>query len=417
MTEPVSDFVRVLVERDYLYQATDLEALDAIAAGPEPLVGYIGFDCTAPSLHAGSMVQIMLLRRLQQAGGKPIVLLGGGTTKVGDPSGKDAARPVLTPADIETNKVGIRRVFDRFLTFGDGPTDAVMIDNADWLDTLNYIGFLRDYGRHFTINKMVQMESVKRRLDREQPLTFLEFNYMLLQAYDYLELYRRVGCRLQMGGSDQWGNIVNGADLVRRVDEGEVFGVTTPLLTTASGAKMGKTADGAVWLDGGMLAPYDFWQYWRDAEDADVGKFFRLFTDVPLSQIAEIDALQGAEINDAKTRLANEITSLAHGEKAAREAEAAAKAAFSGEAAEGLPSVDQPRARFAEGIPAPELFELAGLAASRGEARRHMQAGAAKVNGTPVTDPKAMVGESDLDSDGVVRLSVGKKKHALARAV
>jgi tyrosyl-tRNA synthetase len=408
--------VKTLVERGYLYQATDLEGLDAAAAGPEPLVGYIGFDCTAPSLHAGSMVQIMLLRRLQQAGGKPIVLIGGGTTKVGDPSGKDASRPVLTSADIETNKIGIRRVFEKFLSFGRGPTDAVMLDNAEWLDTLNYIAFLRDYGTHFTINKMVQMESVKRRLEREQPLTFLEFNYMLLQAYDFLELYRRTGCRLQMGGSDQWGNIVNGADLIRRVEGVEVFGVTTPLLTTASGAKMGKTAEGAVWLDGGLLAPYDFWQYWRNAEDADVGKFLKLFTDLPLTEIAELERLEGSAVNEAKVRLANEITAMVHGADAARKAEATARATFAGGAGGELPTVTRARADFAAGVPLVDLVLEAGLVASKGEARRHAAAGALRLNDAVVEDPQRRVGLGDL-ADGQAKLSVGKKKHALAKAV
>ena len=417
MGDHKSALVTLLVERGYLYQATDLDGIDAAASGPEPLVGYIGFDCTAPSLHAGSMVQIMLLRRLQQAGGKPIVLIGGGTTKVGDPSGKDSSRPVLTAADIEENKIGIRRAFEKFLTFGDGPTDAVMLDNADWLDTLNYIGFLRDYGRHFTINKMIQLESVKRRLEREQPLTFLEFNYMLLQAYDFLELNRRTGCRLQMGGSDQWGNIVNGADLIRRLEGVEAFGVTTPLLTTASGGKMGKTAEGAVWLDGGMLSPYEFWQYWRNAEDADVGKFLRLFTDVPLGEVAQLEALEGAEINDAKVRLANEVTTLLHGAEAARAAEATARTTFAGGAGADLPTLDTPRARFADGIAAADLFVDAGLVASKGEAKRHAAAGALKINDAAIDDAQRPVVLDDLDADGRVKLSVGKKKHALARAV
>jgi tyrosyl-tRNA synthetase len=417
MSAHKSALVNVLVERGYLYQATDLAGVDAAASAKEPLVGYIGFDCTAPSLHAGSLVQIMLLRRLQQAGGKPIVLIGGGTTKVGDPSGKDASRPVLTAADIEVNKIGIRRVFEKFLTFGNAPTDAIMLDNAEWLDTLNYISFLRDYGTQFTINKMIQLESVKRRLEREQPLTFLEFNYMLLQAYDFLELYRRTGCRLQMGGSDQWGNIVNGADLIRRVEGVEAFGVTTPLLTTASGAKMGKTAEGAVWLDGGMLAPYAFWQYWRNVEDADVGKFLKLFTDLPLDEIAELDALQGSEINAAKIRLASEITTLVHGPEAARAAEATAAATFAGGAGAGLPTVTVERSRFEAGVPAADLFVEAGLAASKGEARRHATAGALKINDVVVEDAARLVGLADLDRDGQVKLSIGKKKHALARVI
>jgi tyrosyl-tRNA synthetase len=411
-----SALVKTLVERGYLYQATDLDALDVAARSGTPLAGYIGFDCTAPSLHAGSMVQIMLLRRLQQSGGKPVVLIGGGTTKIGDPSDKDKSRPILDAATIEANKIGIRRVFERFLTFGKGPTDAVMLDNAEWLDTLNYIGFLRDYGHHFTINKMIQLESVKRRLEREQPLTFLEFNYMLLQAYDFLELYRRVGCRLQLGGSDQWGNIVNGADLIRRVEGVEAFGVTTPLLTTASGGKMGKTADGAVWLDGGMLAPYDFWQYWRNVEDADVGRFLKLFTDLPMTEIAELEALEGAAVNDAKIRLANEITTMVHGADAAQKAEATAKATFSGGAGTELPTVTRPRADFEKGVPLADLLLEAGLVTSKGEARRHATAGALKVNDAVVEDAQRLVAASDLGKDGLAKLSVGKKKHALARA-
>ncbi len=410
-----SRLMQVLVSRGYLYQATDFEALDDAAVSGAPLVGYIGFDCTAPSLHAGSMVQIMLLRRLQQAGGKPIVLLGGGTTKVGDPSGKDESRRLLDSAAIEANKVGIRRVFDRFLTFGDGPTDAIMVDNADWLDTLNYIHFLRDYGRHFTINKMIQLESVKRRLEREQPLTFLEFNYMLLQAYDFLELHRRYGCNLQMGGSDQWGNIVNGADLVRRIEEGVAWGVTTPLLTTASGAKMGKTADGAVWLDGGMLSPYDFWQYWRNAEDADVGKFLRLFTDVALEEIDALTVDVGAEINDAKVRLANEITTLVHGASAAAAAEATARATFSGGVGADLPSVTRPASAFDAGVPIADLVVEAGLAASKGEFRRKLAEGAVRLNDAKIEDASGLVTTGDLINDGAAKLSVGKKKHALAR--
>lgn len=414
-----STFLRTLVERGYYYQATDLEGLDKAALNEDgPLIGYIGFDCTAPSLHAGSMVQIMMLRRLQQAGGKPIVLLGGGTTKVGDPSGKDESRQMLTAEKIEENKIGIRRVFERFLTFGDGPSDAMMVDNADWLDTLNYIAFLRDYGPHFTINKMLSLESVKRRLEREQPLTFLEFNYMLLQAYDYLELNRRYGCRLQLGGSDQWGNIVNGVELTRRVEGKEAFGFTTPLLTTASGAKMGKTAAGAVWLDGGMLSPYEFWQYWRNAEDADVGKFLRLFTDVPLDDIAQLETLEGAAINDAKIRLANEVTTLVHGEKAAKDAAATAQQTFAGGGVGAdLPTTTRSQADFDTGIPLADLLLETGLVASKGEVKRHAAGGALKVNGAGVTDPKHTITTTDLDNDGVVKLSVGKKKHAMAKLV
>ncbi len=413
-----SPFARTLVERGYLYQATDLAALDAAAAGSAPLVGYIGFDCTAASLHAGSLVPIMMLRRLQQAGGKPIVLLGGGTTRIGDPSDKDRARPLLTQDVIDANKAGIRRVFEKYLAFGDGPTDALIVDNADWLNYLNYIEFLREYGRHFTINKMIALESVKRRLDREQPLTFLEFNYMLFQAYDFLELYRRFGCVLQMGGSDQWGNIVNGADLVRRVEGADTFGVTTALLATASGAKMGKTADGAVWLDGAMFSPYEFWQYWRNAADADVGRFLRLYTDLPLTEIAELEALDGAAINDAKIRLANEITTLTHGADAARDAHATAAATFTeGGAGAALPTVERSAAEFDAGVALADLLVEAGLAASKGEVKRHAKGGALRVAGAVVDDPQRIISAADLDADGQVKLSVGKKKHAVARRV
>lgn len=412
-----SPFVKTLVERGYHYQATDLARLDQAALHDDgPLVGYIGFDCTAPSLHAGSMVQIMLLRRLQQAGGKPIVLMGGGTTKIGDPSGKDATRQMLTPEMIDQNKAGIQRVFEKFLTFGDGPTDAIMVDNADWLDEMNYIAFLRDYGRHFTINKMLTLESVKRRLEREQPLTFLEFNYMLLQAYDFLELNRRYGCRLQMGGSDQWGNIVNGAELTRRVDGKEAFGFTTPLLTTASGAKMGKTADGAVWLDGDMLKPYDFWQYWRNTDDADVGKFLRLFTDVPLDDIAQLETLEGAAINDAKVRLADEITALVHGVDAARDAAATAASTFAGGGVGGdLPTARRTKAEWDEGVKLADVLLETGLVASKAEVKRHAAGGALKVNGAGITDPKHTLTTADLDANGIIKLSVGKKKHAVAK--
>jgi len=409
-----SDLITVLAERGYLYQATDLEGLDAVAAR-EPVSGYIGFDATAPSLHVGSLVQIMMLRRLQQAGGRPIVLIGGGTTKIGDPSFKDQSRPILDTEQIEQNKIGIQRAFNRFLEFGNGPSDAIMVDNDAWLSGLRYIDFLRDYGRHFTINKMVAMESVKRRLDREQPLTFLEFNYMLLQAYDFLELYRRENCRLQLGGSDQWGNIVNGVDLVRRVEDAGVFGFTTPLVTTASGAKMGKTVEGAVWLDEAMVSPYEYWQYWRNAEDADVGRFLRLFTDVPLDEIARLEALEGAEINDAKIRLANEATAMLHGEEAARKAESAARETFEqGGASADLPAASVPAAELEAGLGVLAAFERAGLVGSRGEARRHIKAGALKVNDARIEDAEAVLTQGDA-RDGAIKLSVGKKRHALIR--
>ncbi|HHI89196.1 MAG TPA: tyrosine--tRNA ligase, partial [Hellea balneolensis] len=348
MSKYKSEFMQTLTERGYLYQCTDEAALDTLAA-KGGLRGYIGFDCTAPSLHVGSLVQIMMLRILQKSGGRPIVLLGGGTTKIGDPSDKDKSRPILTPEQIETNKNGIKQVFARFLDF-DGPSAAIMVDNADWLDRLGYIEFLRDIGRHFTVNKMVALESVKRRLDNEQPMTFLEFNYSLLQSFDFLELYRRHGCRLQMGGSDQWGNIVSGADLTRRLEGAEVYGFTTPLITTASGAKMGKTADGARWLNANpaissehCLSPYEYWQFWRNTEDADVGRFLRLFTDLPLDEIARLEALEGAEINKAKIVLANEATTMLHGKEAARAAEETARKTFEqGAVAAGLPTITLP---------------------------------------------------------------------------
>ncbi|MEO5336949.1 MAG: tyrosine--tRNA ligase [Magnetospirillum sp. WYHS-4] len=417
MTTHRSEFLRTVTERGFVHQCTDMEALDELAA-KGPIVAYIGFDCTAPSLHVGSMVSIMLLRRFQQAGHKPIVLMGGGTTKVGDPSGKDEARKMLTDADIACNMAGIRQVFAKFLKFGDGPTDAVMVNNADWLDGLHYVGFLRDYGRHFTINRMLTYDSVKLRLEREQPLTFLEFNYMILQAYDFVELAKRHGCVLQMGGSDQWGNIVNGVELGRRVDDRQLFGLTTPLLTTASGAKMGKTAAGAVWLNADMLSPYDYWQYWRNTEDADVGRFLRLFTDLPLGEIARLESLGGAEINEAKKVLATEATRLCHGDDAAREAAETARKTFEeGVTAEGLPTLEVPRAELIAGIPAFMLFHRAGLAASGGESRRLIKGGGAKLNDAPVTGETQSITLADLQADGSAKLSAGKKRHVLVKPV
>ncbi|MBU6372723.1 MAG: tyrosine--tRNA ligase [Alphaproteobacteria bacterium] len=415
LASPKSALVRTLQERGYLHQCTDLSGLDAAAAsGVVP--GYIGFDMTAPSLHVGSLIQIMLLRRLQQAGGKPIVLLGGGTTKVGDPSGKDSARKMLTDEDIARNMAAIRGVFEKFLTFGDGPTDAVMIDNDAWLSRYGYIEFLRTFGPHFTINRMLTFDSVKLRLEREQPLTFLEFNYMLMQAVDFLELFKRVGCRLQMGGSDQWGNIVNGVEITRRMAEAQVFGLTTPLLTTASGAKMGKTEAGAVWLNADMLSAYEYWQFWRNAEDADVGRFLRLFTDMPLDEIARYEGLQGAEINDAKKALANAATAMLHGAAAAAEAEAAARATFEqGGRADALPTVEAPRAEI-EGLRVAAALTRAGLTESNGEAKRHIKAGAVRVNDAPISDENAALSGADI-VDGAIKLSLGKKKHALLRAV
>ena len=412
-----SEFIAKLIERQFMHQCTDLDALDALTA-KKPVTAYIGFDCTAPSLHVGSLVSIMLLRLLQQTGHKPIVLMGGGTTKVGDPSGKDESRKLLDDAAIAANMAGIKSVFTNYLTFGDGPTDAVMVNNADWLEDLHYVDFLRDYGRHFTINRMLGFDSVKLRLEREQPLTFLEFNYMILQAYDFLELARRNDCVLQMGGSDQWGNIVNGVELGRRVAEKQLYGLTTPLLTTSSGAKMGKTADGAVWLNEDALSSYDYWQYWRNTEDADVGKFLRLFTELPISEIERLESLEGAEINEAKKILADEATKLCRGADAATQARTTAVTTFEqGGMGETLPSVDVPKVELEAGIGVLALFTKAGLSASNGEARRLVQGGGAKINDKPVTDVHATVSLAEVNSQGVIKLSSGKKRHALVRPV
>ena len=417
MSQYKSDFISKLVERQYLHQCTDIEALDAKAAGG-PVTAYIGFDCTAPSLHVGSLVPIMLLRLFQQTGHKPIVLMGGGTTKVGDPSGKDDQRKLLDDAAIAANMAGIKSVFEKFLTFGDGPKDAVMVNNANWLENLNYVSFLRDYGRHFTINRMLSFDSVKLRLDREQPLTFLEFNYMILQAYDFLELANRHSVSLQMGGSDQWGNIINGVELGRRVAEKQLYGLTTPLLTTASGAKMGKTADGAVWLNEDALSAYDYWQYWRNCEDADVGRFLRLFTEMPIEEIERLEKLEGAEINDAKKTLADEATRLCRGDKAAELARSTAETTFEqGGMGEDLPSVDIARAELDAGIGVLVAFTMAGLSTSNGEARRLIRGGGAKVNDQAVSDEKATISSEQINSDGVIKLSAGKKRHALIKPV
>jgi tyrosyl-tRNA synthetase len=411
-----SEFLRVLSERGYIHQQTDAEGLDAAAAAGI-VTGYIGFDATADSLHVGSLIQIMLLRRLQQAGHKPIVVMGGGTTKVGDPSGKDESRRLLSDEDIRANIGGIRKVFDKFLRFGDGPTDAVMVDNAEWLDRLGYVEFLREYGPHFTVNRMLTFDSVKLRLEREQPLTFLEFNYMLMQAVDFLELERRHGCRLQMGGSDQWGNIVNGVELIRRMDAKPAFGVTTPLLATASGAKMGKTAAGAVWLNADRLSPYDYWQFWRNTEDADVGRFLRLFTDLPLDEIARLESLPGAGINEAKKVLADEATTMLHGPEAARAARAAAEAAFEqGRLSQDLPTFEVGTPDLEAGIQLAALAADAGLAASRSEARRLAQGGGLRLNDEIVTDATRLVTSADL-RDEVIKLAAGKKKIVLVRPV
>ena len=400
-----SSLLRLLDERGYIHQATDAAALDALAS-KEIVTGYIGFDATAPSLHVGSLVQIMMLRRLQQAGHKPIVLMGGGTTKVGDPSGKDESRKLLTEADIQANIASIRRVFEHYLTFGDGPTDAIMVDNDEWLGELAYLDLLRTVGPHFTVNRMLTFDSVKLRLDREQPLTFLEFNYMILQAYDFRELSRRVGCRLQLGGSDQWGNIVNGIELTRRMDGTEVFGVTTPLITTADGAKMGKTASGAVWLNADQLPAYDYWQFWRNTADADVVKFLKLFTDLPLERIDELGRLEGQAINDAKIVLANEATAMLHGREAAEAAAETARRTFE----EGAAGGDLPTLNVTEGsIGIVSALTGLGFAASNGEARRKIGEGAVKLNGETVSDPQleiAVGGEP-------LKLSLGKKKHGL----
>ena len=399
-----STLLRTLDERGYLHQATDAAALDALAER-EVVPAYIGFDATAPSLHVGSLVQIMMLRRLQQAGHKPIVLMGGGTTRVGDPSGKDESRKLLTAEDIAGNIASIRGVFERFLTFGDGPSDAVMIDNAEWLDRLNYVDFLRDVGRHFTINRMLTFDSVRLRLDREQPLTFLEFNYMILQAYDFAELSRRAGCRLQMGGSDQWGNIVNGIELGRRMDGAELFGLTTPLITTADGGKMGKTAAGAVWLNANRVSPYDYWQFWRNTQDGDVVRFLKLFTDLPLEEIARLGELAGADINAAKIALATAATMLLHGEDAAQAAEETAHRTF----AEGASDENLPSLAVAGSIGLVAALTQLGFAASNGEARRKIAEGAVRVDGEVVSDPGLEIGVGVAP----VKVSLGKKKHGL----
>ena len=401
-----SSLLRLLDERGYIHQATDAIGLDALAQ-QQVVPGYIGFDATAPSLHVGSLVQIMMLRRLQQAGHKPIVLMGGGTTKVGDPSGKDESRKLLTAEGIQANIASIRQVFKRYLTFGDGPSDAVMVDNDTWLSQLGYVELLRNVGPHFTINRMLTFDSVKLRLEREQPLTFLEFNYMILQAYDFRELALHHGCRLQMGGSDQWGNIVNGIELTRRMEGKEVFGLTTPLLTTADGAKMGKTAAGAVWLNEDALPAYDFWQYWRNVDDRDVGRFLRLFTDLPLSEIALLEALEGTEVNAAKIVLANEVTRICRGETAAQAAEATAATTFTGGGLGGdLPVLELPT----EGISLVDALVGIGFAASRGEAKRLIAGGGARLDGTVITNETAQIRGGTEQ-----RLSAGKKKHGIVR--
>ena len=414
MTEFKSEFLRTISARGFIHQCSDAEALDAYAA-KETMTAYIGFDCTGPSLHVGHLMGIMMLRRLQQAGHKPIVLMGGGTTKVGDPSGKDETRQILTEDKIAENMASIKTAFTSFLTFGDGPTDAIMVNNAEWLDKLEYISFLRDFGRHFSVNRMLSFDSVKLRLEREQPLSFLEFNYMILQAYDFVELGKRYGCRLQMGGSDQWGNIVNGIELGRRAAGLDLYAVTCPLITTSSGAKMGKTASGAVWLNADMRAPFDYWQFWRNTEDADVGRFLRLFTELPLDEVARLEKLEGAELNEAKKILATEATAMLHGREEADRAAGAAKAAFEeGSISADLPTIEIDGTTLDAGLGVLNAFVTAGLCVSTSEVRRQIKGGALKINDQPVTDDKMLLTRAAL-SDGVMKLSMGKKRHVLLK--
>jgi tyrosyl-tRNA synthetase len=412
-----SDFLNVLSSRGFIHQVSEPEALDALARS-STVTAYIGFDCTAPSLHVGSLLPIMMLYWLQQTGHRPIALMGGGTTRVGDPSGKDESRRLLTDAAINENLKGIRAVFAKFLTFESEGGNAVMANNADWLNTLNYIDFLRDVGRHFSINRMLTFDSVKLRLERQQELSFLEFNYMILQAYDFVELYRRYSCVLQMGGSDQWGNIVNGIDLGRRLHSAQFFALTSPLITTSSGAKMGKTATGAVWLNAEVVSPYEYWQYWRNTEDADVGRFLKLFTVLPLDEIAHLSALQGEEINEAKKILATEATALVHSRSAAEEAAATARSTFEeGKLGANLPTVQLPRAEFKAGLGVLSAFVKAGLATSNGEVRRAIANNAIMINDVRVTSEKAEIGEADVTTEGVVKLSLGRKRHVLLKPV
>ena len=412
-----SDFMRIVHERGMVHQCSDSARLDELLSTGSR-TAYIGFDCTADSLHVGHLLQVMLLRWWQKTGHKPIALMGGGTTKVGDPSGRDETRQLLTSEQIDANMACIKRSFANYLTFGSGPTDAVMANNAEWLDSLLYIPLLRDVGRHFSVNRMLTMDSVKLRLERDQPLTFLEFNYMILQSYDFVELYRRHKCIVQMGGSDQWGNIVMGADLGRRIEGADLFALTSPLLATSSGAKMGKTAAGAIWLNPDRLSPYEFWQYWRNAEDADVGRFLKIFTDLPLDEIARLEALKGQEINEAKKILATEVTRLAHGAAAAEQAADTAKRTFEeGTTASTLPSVEVPRARLVAGIAAYELLHEAGLAESRTEARKLIKGGGGRLNDQPFASDAVLVKDSDLDTSGTLKLSAGRKRHVLVRAV
>ena len=415
MSEYTSSFLRVMSERNFIHQVTDWKSLDALLS-EKNMVAYIGFDCTADSLHVGSLVQIMMLRYFQKCGHRPIVLMGGGTTKVGDPSGKDDARQLLSDNEIEKNKQGIKAVFEKYLNFGVGPSDAIMCDNDEWLSGLEYVQFLRDYGRHFSVNRMLSFDSVKLRLDREQPLSFLEFNYMILQAYDFLELSRRFDCSLQMGGSDQWGNIVNGVELARRIDQKSVFGLTTPLVTTASGAKMGKSAQGAIWLNSDRLSPYDFWQYWRNTEDEDVDRFLKLFTELPLDEIARLSALKGNELNEAKKILAHEVTQLCHGRDAANSvAESARKTFEEGSIGQDLPFIIINKNDLENGVWVIEAMRKLALIQSNGEGRRLIANGGVRVNDTVISDPEKQLNVSDITISGMIKLSAGKKRHALVK--
>ncbi|KWV51043.1 MULTISPECIES: tyrosine--tRNA ligase [Rhizobium] len=415
MSEFKSDFLRTLKERGFIHQISDETGLDELFA-KEPVTAYIGFDPTAPSLHAGSLIQIMMLHWMQATGHRAISLMGGGTGMVGDPSFKEEARQLMTVDTIESNIASIKRVFSNYLSYGEGPKDALMINNAEWLRSLNYLEFLRDVGRHFSVNRMLAFDSVKTRLDREQSLSFLEFNYMILQAYDFVELAKRYDCRLQMGGSDQWGNIVNGIDLGHRMGTQQLYALTSPLLTTASGAKMGKSATGAVWLNADMLSAYDFWQYWRNTEDDDVSRFLKLYTTLPMDEIARLSALAGSEINEVKKILATEVTAILHGRVAAEQAAETARKTFEeGGLAENLPAVDVPAAELDGGIGLLSLIVRAGLAASNGEARRHVQGGAVRINDQAVSDERKIIGSEEITADGVIKLSLGKKKHILIR--
>ena len=415
MSEFKSDFLHTLKERGFIHQVSDETGLDDLLA-KETVTAYIGFDPTAPSLHAGGLIQIMMLHWFQQTGHRPISLMGGGTGMVGDPSFKDETRQLLTPETLNANIAGIKKVFSNYLTYGDGPKDALMINNADWLLAINYLEFLRDVGRHFSVNRMLAFDSVKTRLDREHSLSFLEFNYMILQAYDFVELSKRYGCRLQMGGSDQWGNIINGIDLGHRMGTPQLYALTSPLLTTASGAKMGKSLSGAVWLNPEMLSAYDFWQYWRNTEDADVSRFLKLYTTLPMDEIARLSALGGAEINEVKKILATEVTAMLHGRAAAEQAAETARKTFEeGGLSENLPSIDVAAGELEAGIGLLSLIVKAGLAASNGEARRHVQGGAVRINDAAISDERRVIGTADISADGVIKLSLGKKKHILVR--